>query len=355
MTYISMLQHQEQAGGILADAETGSPRVVHFGNPADEYRAACDDAAVFDLSDRTQIELTGGDRHKFLHNFCTNNINTLQPGQGCEGFVTSVKGRILGHVFVFAAPDSLWVETVPQAAESLLPHLERYIITEDVQLHDRTAEFGELLVSGPQSNEKLERIGISVSELPVCGHAMSQVADTTIVIHRVDWLGQSGLLLSVSQECLGDVWKLLTAADIRPAGSEAFESLRIEAGFPLFGIDISSDNLAQEAARTSQAISFTKGCYLGQEPIARIDALGHVNQELRGLKIVADVVPAPGSTVIAADGEKEIGVLSSTAFGFGDDQPVGLAMLRRAHINVGTDVLVKIGDTTAPAVVFWPE
>ncbi len=350
-----MRELQEQAGGILAGDNSGLPRIVHFGNPADEYRAACEDAVVFDLSDRTQIEMTGADRQKFLHNFCTNNIKALETGQGCEAFVTSVKGRILGHVFVFAAPESLWVETVPAAAETLLPHLDRYLITEDVQLYDRTAEFGELLVVGPQSIAQLAQAGIAVPELTVCGHAMFQTADIAIVVHRVDWLGQPGLLLSAARDNLGDVWKLLTGAGIRPAGSDVFESLRIAAGFPLYGIDINGDNLAQEAARTPQAVSFTKGCYLGQEPIARIDALGHVNQELRGLRMTADVMPVPGSTVIAADGEKEVGTISSVACGFGDARPVGLAMLRRGHIAVGTEVLVRIGETTAPAVVFWPE
>ena len=127
-------------------------------------------ARLFDLSDRTQIEITGRDRVKFLHSFCTNDIKKLQPGQGCEAFVTNVNGKVLGHIFVFAERDSLWFESVASSAATLLPHLDRYLITEDVRFADRSAEFAELLLVGPQSTELLERLGLIVAALPRYGH-----------------------------------------------------------------------------------------------------------------------------------------------------------------------------------------
>ena len=115
------------------------------------------DARLFDVSTRTQIEITGRDRVKFLHSFCTNDIKKLQPVQGCEAFVTNVNGKVLGHIFVFAERDSLWLESVAGSAAALLPHFDRYVITEDVRFADRSSEFAELLLAGPQSTELLER------------------------------------------------------------------------------------------------------------------------------------------------------------------------------------------------------
>ncbi len=121
---------------------------------------------------------------------------------------------------------------------------------------------------------------------------------------------------------------------------------------PLYGQDISEDNLAQEVARSKQAISFTKGCYLGQEPIARIDAMGHVNRELRRLRIVSDRVPEPGTTILAVDGEIQVGSVTSSALSFQDEKPVALAYLRSKFMSPGTTVRIKTNNETVEATVF---
>jgi folate-binding protein YgfZ len=141
----------------------------------------------------------------------------------------------------------------------------------------------------------------------------------------------------------------------RPAGSLAFHALRIEAGMPLYGIDISEDNLAQEVGRTKQAISFTKGCYLGQEPIARIDALGHVNRELCGLKLSTGSAPPPGRAVNSEDGSKEIGSITSSVLSPLDNTPFALAYLKSQYLTPGTRVSIPIDDASIPATVFQPE
>ena len=116
-----------------------------------QYQAACTEAVAFDLGAHTKIELSGPEARLFLHNLCTNDVKNLPEGCGCEAFLTNVQGKILGYVFVFCRADSLVVETVPGQAESLVAHLDRYLIREDVQLHNRTAEWGELLLAGAQS------------------------------------------------------------------------------------------------------------------------------------------------------------------------------------------------------------
>ena len=347
----AFIEVQRAAGARFLDEGT---LAVDFGDARGEYTSARDDCTVFDASSRAQLELTGADRAKFLHNFCTNNILLLKPGQGCEAFCTNVKGRVVGHVFVFCDTDSLWLETVPNAQETLRAHLERYIITEDVQLHDRGAQYGELLVSGPRSAERLNQLGLNTGALGLLEHKKIEHAGESISIRRVDFLAQPGFLLSCARENLAPLWRQLVGGGIRPAGSTALEVLRIEAGMPLYGIDITDENLAQEVGRTRQAISFTKGCYLGQEPIARIDALGHVNRELRGLRLQAGRLPERGATVLSEDGAKEVGTITSAAR-LSDDQPgVALAYLRSGSNAPGTTVSVRFTDESVQAVVFQP-
>jgi folate-binding protein YgfZ len=147
----------------------------------------------------------------------------------------------------------------------------------------------------------------------------------------------------------------LCDAGIRPAGADVWTAIRIEAGLPLYGVDITDDNLAQEVGRTKSAISFTKGCYLGQEPIARIDAMGHVNRELRGLRLSSGPIPAAGSSVFAdPSGTQVIGTVTSVAISYRTEMPVAIAVLRLNALTPGTQVWVKTDRQNVSATVFWP-
>ncbi len=362
MTSSALLNEQRLAGGVPLDHKTSAPKtyrfcnpaILHFGDPEREYQAAKSEAVLFDVSDRAQIEVAGKDARKFLNNFCTNDIHRLGTGQGCEAFVTNVKGRILAHIFVFVTDGSVWIETNRHVEETLLAHFDRYLITEDVQLHSRTDQFGELFVTGPDSAEKLSSLNIPVNTLGLFEHAIIDRGDGSLVIRRLDLLGQLGCVLSVDRTRLSNLWQHLTASGIRPGGAEAFHACRIESGFPLHGLDLTDDNLAQEAARTQLAISYTKGCYLGQEPIARIDALGHVNRELRILCLNSTPAPDAG-TVIRAENGREIGVITSSAMVPGEGRSVALGYVRSSHAESETAVIVRADDREIPATVLWHE
>ena len=277
-------------------------------SPTDLFPQARDAVLVFDVSDRTQIELTGADRAKFLHGFCTNDINRLQPGQGCEGFLTNIKGRVVGHIFVFATETSLWLDTVNGQEMVIVPHLDRYLIREDVQFVSHS-DRSELFITGLHATQLL----MLDEGLSPYGRVARESFGHPFDIRRVDLFGSPGFLISLPHAALDTMKSSLLAVGCVAGSSELFESLRIAAGFPLYGIDITDENLAQEVARTKQCISFTKGCYLGQEPIARLDAMGHTNRELRRIRFAPGSQPTPGAKLLAAETDDEAGVLTSVA------------------------------------------
>lgn len=314
-----------------------------FGDPAAEYRAASESAAVFDVSDRTQLQLSGTDRHSFFHGFCTNDINGLPPGHGCEAFLCNVKGRILGHVFVFADEHSLWIESVPDQGNALTSHLNKYHLVEDVELTDRTASLAEFIIAGPQSDDRLSDAGLDVSELAPWHHTTmnlnAQGEQLECHVKAVHIFGGRCYFITTASTQGGPLWNHLTSSGIVPAGRRALETIRIEAGFPCYGIDLSDENLAQEAARTEQAISFQKGCYLGQEPIARLNAMGHVNKALATFSIDAAEVPPTGTVLLNPKNEqKEAGRITSVAWSWSSGQPIGLGMVRSLFLEPGTQL-----------------
>ena len=338
--------------GLLASpGNLGHPLFLHFGDAAAEYQAAQQDSVLFDVSDRSQIELAGKDARAFLHNFCTNDIKRLTAGEGCEAFMTNAKGRILAHIFAFVTQEAVWIDLPHTHEETILAHLDRYLFKEDVKLRRRTDEFGDLYVSGPRSPAGLAQLGLATESLRNFAHTLTVVQGLPLVVRRVDLWQSPGFLLSTERQHLVPLWQTLVAGQIRPAGAQVFHSCRIQAGFPLSGLDVTDDNLAQEAARTEHAISFAKGCYLGQEPIARLDALGHVNRQLCRLRLHCTQVPASGAAIVDNDAH-QIGTLTSAVAVPGETQTIALAMLRTSHSTPGTKVWLSATDPRIAAMVF---
>jgi folate-binding protein YgfZ len=327
----------------------------HFGDPVNEYTVVHSAAALIDLAGWTQIEIGGNDRVKFLHNFCTNDIRGLALGAGCEAFITRVQGKVLAHVFVLAQESVLTLICVPGCAERIIKHLSRYQISEDVTFADQANNRCLLLVAGPGAAAVLTKADCDAESLIQGKHGDISSGTLKATIFRNDFLGIPCYLVSCAAEGR-DVWKdMLKSAGAMPVGTAAFEALRIEAGFPLYGVDITDANLAQEVNRTAQTISFSKGCYLGQEPIARIDAMGHVNQQLRGIRLSAGPIPAAGAEVFTAEAEpRRIGQVTSAAISFGTQQPVALAYLKRNFDSPGLEVRVALPGGTTAGQVFWP-
>lgn len=282
----------------------------------------------FPIATLSRLIVTGKDRAKYLHNFCTNNIKELQNGQSCEVFFCDVKARVIAHGYVLAFDECLEIWMVAGDEAGLLKHLNRYIITEDVSINSVTestsvfAAFGTLsaqhLLSAVKAAETM------IPEPHCCLRLTSIDTDTNGELPRtafcVTWAETTMLWLATQNK--SDVEALTAGAD---TNDSKFEHLRIRERFPIINQDMSSDNIVPEAARNTSAISYVKGCYLGQEPIARLDAMGHVNRSLQCVESTASAEQLLQAKVLTAD-EAIIGTVTSAANT--KHGSVGLTLLR---------------------------
>ena len=310
-----------------------------------QHTALVHGVAFAALPDRTILSLKGSDRVSFLNAFCTNNIKSLTPGCGCEAFITSPQGKTLGHAFVFCEPDQLVLDTSPGQAAPLIEHFNKYIISEDVEFINHWGRLFDCLVAGPQAAQLLERLCGSKPPADLLSHTTGTIADAPVTIRRVEYAGPHTYCIQAPAPKLLQLKQTLAAAGATHCNPAAIESARLEAGFPLFGLDITADNLPQEIGRDAKAISFTKGCYLGQETIARIDALGHVNRLLVGLKFTGETVPTTGTPLLAYSQEAalEVGHVTSNAWSPALSAPLAFALLRRQHAKPGTQLASASG------------
>lgn len=294
---------------------------------------------------RTLLEARGKDRISFLNSFCTNDVKGLAAGQGCEAFVTSHQGKVLGHVFVHCESERLIIDTVSQQAQTLTGHFDRFVISEDIQFRDLSSDIGTLIVAGPKSADVLQRLVGDDLPRELFDSRELQIAGIAATVRRIEYAGEHSYFIQAAAERLAALGAALRLAGALVCSESALEIARVEAGFPLFGHDIGEDNLPQEVGRDRQAISFKKGCYLGQETVARIDALGHVNRILRGVKFDGREVPAAGTALTVAG--KEAGRVTSAVWSPQFGSPLGLAYVKRAQAAAGTQLASDVGSAVA--------
>jgi folate-binding protein YgfZ len=299
-----------------------------------QYAALTTGVGISELAGRTVICVAGSDSANILQSFSTNDIKKLAVGSGCEAFITTAQGKTLSHVLVFRDPDQIVLDTTPGQAAAIISHFDRYIITEDVQFTDRTAEQCDLLVAGPKAVELIGRATGSEPPTNSLGHAQSLLAGRAVTIRRVEFAGPDSFFIQVAAVDSADVLAALCVAGATHCDTAAVDSARLEAGVPLFGLDITPDNLPQEVGRDAKAISFTKGCYLGQETVARIDAIGHVNRLLVGLRFSGNSLPASGMALLV--GEQPAGHVTSAAWSPRLAGVLALGYVRRNYVKSDT-------------------
>jgi tRNA-modifying protein YgfZ len=317
---------QIDAGANLV-RDAGMLMPADFGDPQGEYHAARSHAAVFDLSHRGTVALSGADCVAFLHNLCTNDIKKLAPGCACEFFLTTHKARVVGHGFAHrllpADPPRLLLDVTPGTGQQLASHLDRYIVSEQAEVADQSGRDARIHVCGPDA------LGL----LPAAAGTLAGATDLQSVgigslrVTRHDRLAMPGWDAVGPGSELTELIRSLVAKGCTPAGNAAYNVLRIEAGVPVEGVDFDSERFVVEIGRAAQAISYTKGCYLGQEPIVMARDRGHANRILCALKIAGAEPVAAGAKVTS--GAEEAGEVTSAVFSPRVGSAVALAYLKR--------------------------
>jgi folate-binding protein YgfZ len=313
-------------------------------NPAGDFQAVGAHVGVVDRTSRVRIEVTGPDRAKLLHDLTTNEVKHLPAGRGCEAFVTSTQGRTLAYTILLAADDRILVRSDPGGADLALPHFKKYGVFADAVIDDVSLRTFEFHVFGSNADKLMQR---GSAEVPGDGdymHVRTEFYGFGVRVIREAPTGLEGLSLIGNASDAEPVWKNLVARG-RDLGvividGETFEVLRIAAGTPVFGKDITDKNLPQEIGRDERAISFVKGCYLGQETVARLDAMGHVNQVLKGLRFTPGSPCPPAGSVLVYQG-KQAGVVTSASISPVRNAPLALGFIRVAWARTGVVLEVK--------------
>ena len=338
----------ERLGARFTDA-AGILVPKDYGDADAEHEAVRERAGLVDRSERGKIEVTGKDRATFLHGLVSSDVKSLAPGQGSDSALLDVHGKVTALLAIHCLPDLLILETDREMAASLLAGIDRYLFSERAELEDVTSAWGILTAAGPLARKTVEQaLGASVPELPRRHHVTLPWEGAEVRVVRTDDTGEEGYDLWTGPELLGRLWDRLLEAGARPVGRDAWEALRVEAGVVRFGVDVDAGTLLLEAP-LPDSYSLNKGCYLGQEVVARITYRGHVNRKIVGFRFADARVPAAGAPVLVEG--KEVGRITSAVRSPALRVALALGFLRREHQEPGTRVEVRDGDESLPAEV----
>jgi len=307
---------------------------------AEDYAAAREAAAFFALADRSVLEATGPERQKFLQGILTNEVMALLPGEGRPAALLDAKGHVQALLSVLVTKEAVLLETLADRIPLVETTLNHYKVAAPVRF--RVAATAVLGLLGPEAGALLRASGAEVPGPTPGSHLRTSVAGVDVRVARATDLPGQAFVLHVTSDAASPLRNALAAAGARTAGRAALDALRVEALRPWFGDDVTEENILHETGLVPEYCSFAKGCYLGQEVVARLDARGgHVNKALRGLRLSR---PAPkGAPVLAAG--KDVGRVTTSALSprLG---PVALAYVHRNHFTHGTPVEVAGGAAT---------
>jgi folate-binding protein YgfZ len=320
--------------------------------PSEDYRVVFDGAAIGSLSPRAQVAVAGKDRASYLQGLLTNDIVGLEPGSGCYAVWLSPQGRMLTDMHVLESGGMILLDLPAETAVATLERLDQFIFSEDVQVGSMADTLVAVWVHGPRAAGVLEAAldeAQGLGEWQDYRHAQLEFAGQPVSVVRIDQLGVPGYCTYVERAQSPRLVSALQDRGARPVAPEALEAARIEAGYPLFGVDMNDTTIPLEAGIEQRAISFTKGCYVGQEIIIRVlhRGGGRVAKKLVAMR-VDGAQPARGAALLA--GNKEVGHVTSAALSpvLG---PVALGYVHRDFVEPGTALDVAVEGGRAAAVV----
>jgi aminomethyltransferase len=334
---------------------TGWEVPSHYGDMEAEYRAVRQSVGLADLSHRGKLRVTGDDRTKWLQSVISNDILPLQPGQGRYSSFLTHKGKMLTYFRVYMQTDAVMLEDVGEIGDATYQALRKFLLYGTKAKLENCAEtWGLLLVSGPQAQAVIRSaFGVDVGDLKPVNFVSAQIGGHTALVIRTEETGETDYEILLPVDGLSAAWTTLMQAGaplgLKAVGHQAREALRIEAGIPKAGPELNEEIVPPEANLEAKAFSLTKGCYPGQEVVARMDTYGNVRRHLVGLLLDDTTIPSRGAKLFS--GDREVGWISSAIRSPQLERVIALGFPLRDFSKPGTTLSVEVDGKRLPATV----
>jgi folate-binding protein YgfZ len=338
-----------RARGAVLEGFQGLTLPAHFGDVGREWRAAREGGAVFAAGFRTLVAATGEDRVSFLQGMLSNDVKGLAAGQGTYAAMLDQQGKVVSDLRLYVEADRMLLDVVAWRRPALQAALERFIVADDVELAPPADQAALLGLEGPLARA-IAAEALGVGELPPApyGHLRAAFGGAPVLAIAASEVDGDGVLVCGPPDAAAPLFDACVEAGARPLGMQALNVLRVEAGVPWAGVDMDESVLIMETGRQA-AISFSKGCYLGQEVVERIAARGHVNRHLAGVVLDGDRPPAAGAKLLA-DGH-EVGYVTSAVRSEALGRVIALAMIHCKHTAPGERLAVDSDGAALAATV----
>ncbi|MFQ5823551.1 MAG: aminomethyltransferase family protein [bacterium] len=339
----SILYEKQNSMGAVFEEYYDWHLPKYYSAISEEYSTARNNVALMDRSYYGIINVFGNDHVDLLHRLTTNELRNLKSGEGQISIFTNEKGRIVDRVIMYKFEDEMRLISSPQNSEKIAAWIDKYIFIEDVKVENLTSTVRMLTLFGPKSLSLLNSMfNEEFGELPNHHFKEIQWNGHSLQLSRTEELGCPGFNLILSSNVLTELWDQIlnvgSVFDLRPMGEEAYEILRIEAGWPLYEKDF-NEEINPHEAQLLPYVSFTKGCYIGQEVVARLDTYEKVQKYLRGIILEGDV-KTRGKDVILINGQ-EVGYLTSVTHSIALEKNIALGYIRTKFSSEGTEVLIN--------------
>jgi folate-binding protein YgfZ len=338
----------------------GSPVVEDYADPLTEYNALRRTAGLMDLSSRGRLCLLGVDRRSFLNGQVTNDVAGLKDGEGCYAALVNAKGRIQSDLHLYCLPEEILLDLEPGWTEAVSARLNRFIVADQVEVVDAANQYGLLNLEGPQASNALlaafPPTAIPKAPYQIVRHQDSEWGEVYVACHLRT--GQPGFDCIIPNPGLSALWSRLETAVLQvggqPCGWQALEWLRVESGLPRFGQDMDETNLAPETGIADRAISYRKGCYIGQEVIARIRTYGQVTRSLRGLQFLEEPKETPARGDRLKKAGRDVGYVTSVIRSPTLQRHIALGYVRRETNETGSELLLETSTGNHYPIVVVP-
>ncbi len=357
----SLLQEQHRALGATFGETAGWEMPLHYGSAEAEHAAVRQGVGLADLAHRGRLNVTGEDRVKWLQSVISNDILPLKQGQGIYSSFLTHKGKMLTYFRVYALADSLLLEDVGEIGDATAQALRKFLLYgTKAKMQNWTDSWGLLLLSGPKTAELIKAaFGAEVGGLKPLSFVTQEIAGQQALLIRTEETGETDVELLIPSGGTAAAWDKLWSVGrpmgLKPFGIEAREMLRMEAGLPKAGPDLNEEVVPPEANLEGKAFSLSKGCYPGQEVVARMDTYGSVRRHLAGLVLNDPVVPPKGAKLFS--GEREVGWISSAVRSPSVGSVIAFGFPLRDFSKPGTALTVDIDgqrhDATVQALPFY--